>query len=55
MSNGLVNSCALTSRNGTVVDDVNTAPTAIVGGVDTGLAVRVLHARIDDLLSLLDG
>lgn len=54
MGDGLVDSSALASRDGAVVDDVNAAPTTVVFGVDAGLAVRVVLARVDDCLSLFD-
>jgi hypothetical protein len=50
VSDGLVDTSALTSRDGSVVDDRDGAPTAIVRSSYARLAIRVLHARIIDRL-----
>jgi len=48
----VVYSSTLTTRDGSVVDNVNTAPTTIAGCGDAALTVREDHARILNLLSL---
>jgi len=41
-----VDSCALTSRNSSVVNNRNGTPTTIILGADASLAVGIFHARI---------
>lgn len=48
----MINSSTLTTRDGSVVDNVNAAPTTIAGCSDASLTVRVYHTRILNLLSL---
>lgn len=52
MRNSLVNSGALSSRDSSVVDDGDGAPTTILGGGNAGLTVRVDLARIVNSLTL---
>jgi len=53
VGDSLVNTSALSSRDGTVVDNVDAAPSAIARSSHTALAIRVYLARIVDDLTLV--